>query len=507
MLRSVFVASLLLLAIAVPAMALQTGDTPGLPPTVMPPPILPALTVQGGYDWHVGDTIFIVLSFHAPNTSYDLYFCNIPGPCVFIGRVDTDGTGLAGASYTIPTNTPTGDYMLQSRPATDPAAIVAQNTIHVSTSLPPVVLVNATWLPAGSALQIGLANHTPTTTFQIKWGLQPTADTNIGTISTDDLGDAAVGSLVYTIPQVSPAGTYLVDSGLATRTVQVLCGCIKVNQGDCGQTITVPAGVVINIVLQSHAANRAYQVQFNGVSVPGSPVTTSAVGEALLNYIIPAATANGTYTIRSLDGTSLIATVQIVVNTPSTPSIYLPGYTWPAGSSATYQLRNHQPSTRYDVHWEGTQIETSTLTDAYGWAQLNYTIPITTAGATTYTLASYLSSNHTLTGQSADITVIAQPYLVIREGNPQVPGSTVHIDLHNHPVNTQYTLYVGGSAIPNGTVTTDVSGTASVVYAIPTDLTGGSYAVESRQGDSVMAATNLDMVVKPIYLPLIFKRG
>ena len=473
------------------------GGSPGSGP---PPTSEPALTVQGGYDWNAGDTIYIQLQFHSPNTTYHIYSDIKAGcstPC-FIDSVTTDSSGLAVLAYTIPIDTPEGSYTLQSRPASDPDTVTASNTINVSTSINPAILTYGDRWPVGSPLLIGLAGHISNTNYAIYWGPDPTPDAQIGSITTDSSGNAAVGSLVHVIgtsPNYTGPGMYLVTSGLATRTIEVLPGCIKVNQGACGQVVTVPAGAIINILLQSHAPVHAYQVEFDGTEIPQSPVTTSAQGEAFLTYTIPETTPNGTYTIRSLDSGSQVASTNIIVETPETPFIYVAGgYTWPAGSSIDYQLRNHLPNTEYDVYWEGTKIVAATQTDVNGTKWLNFTIPITTAQATTYTLASYLTSNGSLTAESPDITVTAEPYLVIVEGNPQLPGSTIHIELYNHTPNTQFDVYVGGVLIPNSPVTTDTSGFASVEYTIPADLEGGEYLVESREGVNQVATTTLELV-------------
>lgn len=215
------------------------GPTPTLP---SPPTATPTATPTGPYialDQYfvkAGDPIpNIYLRQHAPNTSYDIYWVAPGGSETLIGTRVTNSSGAATLSYTVPSQTESGTYTIQSRQGStviasvtlqvqgptptptntgtpEPSATPTETPTPTATPTGPyIALAGQYYGIPGEQITILLRQHSPNTTYQVYWITPGGAETLIDNCLTNDSGN---GLLVYTIPMGSGAGTYVIESRL-----------------------------------------------------------------------------------------------------------------------------------------------------------------------------------------------------------------------------------------------------------------------------------------------------
>ncbi len=470
----------------------------------------PLLEIQDGQSHPAGETVYIRVRQHDINTNYEIYVDNL-----LVGPVTTDSQGNGIVAYTIPLNKPVGTYTVESR-ALDGTQI-ATTFLTVTQPVLPTIITNEDILPFGSVLTYTLISHAPLTNYNIDLQKDGSTVATLNPLSTDDFGQSAFPASYesYTIPNNGSfaEGTYVIRSVnatsstvAATRTLTLRQGCIKINQGNCGEQVTTPNGIYLNILVQKHSPYRDYIIKLHNVDTGADTIiqpaqSTDAFGNIYLVYALSDTLPDGNYAIQTEDtefpGT-VIAQTSLVVSTPPTPFIaVVGGYSWPAGSTIEFQLRNHDPNTQYDIFWEDQLIiaDATATTDANGFLSLRYTIPYSTPQAFDYTLQSKPHATNPTPGgytaQSPDIEVIPNPYLSIAQGNTQVPGAPVTVELHNHNINNQYYVYVEeegstspGRPLPFNPVTTDGVGNGSIRYDIPANLTPGSVVTVTSYLDS-----------------------
>ena len=444
-----------------------------------------------------GSIAYLILQSHSSNTTYDIYVDS-----VFIGSTSTDPNGMAYISYPIPSYTPPNNYAIESRLNGETIAV---GTLTVTYSDTPLIVVDGgdVW-PLGSRIEYRLIAHRPDITsppYQIELhqaGGGLTA--NLPALATDNIGNSIDPPGNYTIPKNGSvnAGEYIIQSVLtttavATRSLSFVEGCIKLNQGDCGEQITQPEGVFVNVLLESHAYSRTYIVKLNGAVIDAN-VATNQEGKAFLQMLVPHM-PNGVYNVTSEDAANpgiIIASAPLNIYTPTGAFIHVNGgYTWPAGTKILYQLRNHLPNTRYDIYWRNATSGATPIlilddplgtTDANGMVWLDYTIPVSIQG--TYRLQSRVNPSTpaiTYIAESNDINVTPTPYLEIAEGNTQLPGVPITVLIRNHAINTRYDVYIGsgeadnepGILMPKSPKTTDVDGNGEIEYTIPVNFPPG----------------------------------
>ena len=457
----------------------------------------PLIEIQDGQSHPAGETIYIRIRQHDTNTTYNIYVDNL-----LVGPISTDAQGNGIIAYTIPLNKPVGTYTVESR-ALDGTQI-ASTFLTVTQPILPAIITNEDILPFGSVLTYSLVSHAPLTTYNIDLQRNGSTVDNLNSLSTDANGISAFPAAYesYTIPNNGSLaeGTYILRSTVtnttaATHTLTLREGCIKINQGDCGESVTVPNGIYLNILVQKHSPYRDYIIKLHNTDTGANTIiqpaqSTDAIGNIYLVYALSDTLPDGNYVIQTEDAQypgAVIAQTPVVVSTPPTPFIaVVGGYSWPAGSTIEFQLRNHDPNTQYDIFWEDQLIiADAPATDANGFLSLRYTIPYSTPQGFDYTLQSKPHSTNPVPGnytaQSPDIEVIPNPYLRIAQGNTQVPGAPVTVELHNHNINNQYYVYVEeegstspGRALPYNPVTTDGVGNGSIRYDIPSNLSPGS---------------------------------
>jgi hypothetical protein len=265
------------------------GPTPTLPapPTAtQTPTVLPTSTPEGAYialDTYfavAGQDITIELIQHDPNTSYDVYWITPDSVETLIGTYTTDGSGYRTLSYTVPGDSDSGDYTIESREGGSFVADVVlqvQGPTPTSTNTPtptqtgtPTMTPTLTPTPEGAYIalceyyaipgqdiNIELIQHDPNTTYEVYWITPTSVETLIDTSTTNGEG---YGLLGYTVPLSSGDGTYTIESRLSGAFV----ASVELEVLTVTPTPTVdnpPDLIITEIALGSPEA------------VPGTPVT------------------------------------------------------------------------------------------------------------------------------------------------------------------------------------------------------------------------------------------
>jgi len=176
-------------------------------------PLNPYINVPGGARWPAGSPIEVQLRRHPyPPTTYEVYIEQGPaGSPTFSQLLNGTSTsmspsiydpniGEANINYTIPYSL-TGAYVLRSYDPADLSTPVAQFDLDV-TANPNISIDGGNRWPPGATVTIRLQGHSLSTPYEV-WldngGLQ---ETNLGTIITDNNGEATVQ---YTIPLTMPS--------------------------------------------------------------------------------------------------------------------------------------------------------------------------------------------------------------------------------------------------------------------------------------------------------------
>jgi hypothetical protein len=439
---------------------------------------VPQIYVAEAQPVPAGDDITIILEQHAPSTTYDVFFDD-----QLIGTVTTNAQFIAQLTYRIPVSTSPGEHSIHSEVA-GADSVEASTPIEVSQPVGArIFVVDGSRWPAGSPITIGISGHDPGETYKIFF-----AGTQIGTIITDASGS---GTLSYTIDPDQPEGNVFIesrtmaDAPVADTQIVITSPDIFVQGGTVW-----PQGTRIFIFLRDHAANQTYSVYF-GSKLVSSSATTNAIGEAILSYVIPSDTPDGTYVLRSEQSGATIAQIDIRVETPPYPFILIVGgYEWPAGSPITIQLRKHSANMSYDVYFGSNNVGRYTV-DSNGDYTIAYIIPPTLSDGV-YELRSVRTDNGNQEA-TVNVTVSAVPNITVDGGFVQAPGTTITIRLNQHAAHAAYDIYLAGTKI--GTVITDSSGSASLSYTIPASMAPDDYLLESKPKDETTTVASATLTV------------
>lgn len=332
------------------------------------------------------------------------------------------------------------------------------------------------------------------------------------------------GQAECVIPNGKPAGSYLMTTGLATSTVEVLLPSLIVQ----GNTYNVYDGMTVRFLLREHAPRHNYNVFFGATEIPLSApngVPTNDEGAKEVSFEIPLGTS-GNFTVQSQDRKTppppdvrrqIAATAAISVSIPTKPLIVVEdGNTHRAGEVIFIHVRRHSPNTNYDLKFDGTIIDgdmsaagiNPVLTDNAGDEfNIQYKIPISAQGVKS--LVTYLENTNSYSA-TLDLTVLPQPYITITGGDRHAPGELITINLNNHTRNATYDVYLDGKLIRQGVVV-DNNGNRSFQYLLPLDITplglDNPHPIASRRNNNEVAVTNLfvlaaDLVVTAITPPL-----
>jgi hypothetical protein len=524
---------------ALPPGNIPPEDLSGTPGVVPSPPAGADLRVNGVDNWSgpAGSTISISL-LNAPQNKVVCIYWN--GDLIPNGCKTTQPDGSQTYSFYIPL-TDVGPYLIT---AVYEGLEIARESGDVTASPSPAIVTNGDRWPAGTPICIGVVSHDPGQLYNITFD----ADANVvGQITTDGSGNALAGSPP---PQCDPAlpftidrapGTYWIKSWttvgptvIASKTITVIPTCIRLNQGECNQAQTVPAGSRVYIILSSHAPNREYNVyvvDWNNVEhLVGDHVRTDGNGEVFFYWDIDPETnwPNGNYTVISRDASlssGRTGQVGLTIDTPPNPYITIGGgYTWPAGSSITIQLRKHC-GVGYDVYLinnddpddvtlVGEDFDPDPPGSCTRW--ITWTIPNSKVTGS-YRIESRQGDSYASSTFVArvDLDIEAVPTITIDGGNRHLPGTDITIRLSQHAANNVYDVYLINTDLDPGdpnyakllqTVTTSPSGEATLPYSIAPDDPGHTYVIQSRQGSEVVAETTLvvvpaDLEVTDIQIP------
>ena len=464
------------------------GGTGGMQPIIISP---------DGDTFEVGSSMRVRLEQHTAGNHYDIYL----GTQVICSNVLANNFGIAEPTCPIPPDFPPGEaYELYSTLHGGTSHVAGGVYIDITRIGEPTLLVadGFTW-PAGSQITLQLRSHEPHTWYDVYFN-----GGNIGAVQTNEWGDA---DLDWIIPPATPSreppdpdydletlvqGTTLpviASSGIYVTEPQIL-----IQGGN-----TWPAGALLMANLRRHAPNHSYEVRCNGQSVGTFVTDANGLSVATIFCTIPygfpnTVPPNGYYIITSYDNGILIGQADVTVSTPLGPFLVIVGgYDWPAGSPIEIQMFDHEANRDHELHFElWPVVDPSITTDASGYAQTAYIIPITATAATTYTLRSYdlVTTQYVAT---RTVTVRAVPEISVTEGDIVQPGTFIHINLTRHGRDTIYYLYLDG--VPIGSVQTDTNGEATFGYDLNDfGTTGGPFVLESQLSAVQAAYTYLTIV-------------
>jgi hypothetical protein len=513
---------------ALPPGGIEKEDLGGEPGVIPPAPEEADLRVNGIDNWSgpAGSDISISLTNGPQNEVVCIYWNGdlIPGGCK-----TTQPDGSQTYSFHIPL-TDVGPYLVT---ADFEGLEIAREFGDVEGSLTPAIVTDGDRWPAGTPLCIGVISHDPGTYYDLSFNIDGNM---VGGVTTDGDGHAQAGgdppdcdpALSFTLASGLSPGDYWIKSWttvaptvIASKTITVIPTCIRLNQGGCNEAQTVPAGSRVYIILSSHAPNRDYNVYAvdsgAGETLIGS-VRTDGNGEVFFYWDLDpeAAWPNGDYTIISRDAAApsgRTGEVDLEIFTPEVPYITIGGgYTWPAGSPITIQLRKHCGAD-YDVYLinnndpdDVTLVGEDFTPDPPGsctrW--ISWTIPASKVSGS-YRIESRQGSSYassTLVAE-VDLDIESVPNITIDGGNRHPPGVEVTIRLNQHAANNQYDVYLINTDLDPGdpgysrklkTVLTDSIGEADLTYSIAPGDPGYTYVIQSRQDGEVIAETTLEVV-------------
>jgi hypothetical protein len=464
------------------------GGTGGMQPTIISP---------DGDVFEAGSSMRVRLEQHTAGNHYDIYL----GTRVICGSIEANNFGIAEPTCSIPPDFPPGeDYELFSTLHGGTSHVADGVYIDITRIGEPTLLVaDAYRWPAGSRITLQLRSHDPHIWYDVYFhgGM-------LGTVQVDEFGDA---DLDWIIPSDTPSreppdpdydletlvqGTtspVIASSGIYVTEPQIL-----VQGGN-----TWPGGTMLMANLRRHAPNHSYEVRCNGQSVGSFATDANGLSVATIFCTIPygfpdTVPPNGYYTVTSYDNGILIGQTDVIVSTPSEPYlVVVGGYDWPAGSPIEIQVFDHEADRDHELLFESWPVVDPWITtDASGYAQTAYIIPITATGATTYTLRSYdlVTTQYVAT---RTLTVRGMPEINVSEGEIVQPGTSIHINLTRHAGNTVYHIYLGG--VPIGSVQTDNDGEATFIYHLDDfGTTGGPFVLQSQLSGVQAAYTYLTIV-------------
>jgi hypothetical protein len=515
---------------ALPPGGIEPVDLPGGDPGEVPPaPEDADLRVNGVDNWSgpAGSDISISLT-NGPLNKQVCIFWNwepIPNGCK-----TTQPDGSQTYSFHIPL-ADVGPYLII---ADFEGLEIAREFGDVTGSPNPAIDTGGERWPAGTPICIGVVSHDPDTAYDLSFN----TDGNIvGQITTDGSGNALAGGAapacdpasLYTIPTGLSPGNYWIKSWttvgptmVASKTITVIPTCIRLNQGGCNEAQTVPAGSRVYVILSSHAPNREYNVYAvdadGGEHLVGDHVRTDGNGEVFFYWDLDPEEdwPNGDYTVISRDAavsSGRTGEVGLEIQTPDVPFITIGGgYTWPAGSPITIQLRKHcgvdydvyliKNNDPDDVTLVGEDLNPDPPGSCNRW--ISWTIPNSkTSGS--YRIESRQGSSYASSIYVAhvDLDIESVPNIAIDGGDRHLPGTDITIRLNQHAANNQYDIYLINTDLNPGdpgystkleTVTTSSFGEASLTYSIAPDDPGYTYVIQSRQGGEVIAETTLEVV-------------
>lgn len=452
------------------------------------------ITSNNGYQVEQTGSLDVQLENHAPiSGGYDIYLSNPSLGTYKICTIQTDVSNRGNmscslASFSIPEGT--YDFYSTAAGVTDPRLGISLTPVEVIVSSNPTILVNNgyTWA-AGSQTTLSLVAHP--TEEQIRVQLYDPSGSLVQTITASTSPTST--NIIWSVPDVVGSGNQVCDfkSGnpCTIRSFQATSGTpvAQVNVFVNQPTIVLAAGDIsyaqgetVLIYLRGHTPNQVYDLYIKGGSPDplflGQTLLTNSAGDTTypIYWDIPldcdtdVGWSNGVFPIvsRPAGQSTELAQKDIEVDTPTDPYLTIDGgYTWPSGSFITINLFKHNAGVSHYLNFGSDRVlntsgDDTFLTNGCGNYLAEYTIPVTTAQGV-YPVRSFLTAGDALQA-SRNVTVNAEPYILVKEGNRVLPNMTITIQLGNHAPNTGYRVIYDGYEMFQ--VQTDATGVAEQQY-------------------------------------------
>lgn len=523
-----------------------------------------------------GGSFSVSVNDHVANTTYELWFVKDGGGFTDKKIFTTDGLGRALVNFNISVSAPpgVGVYKIYTtiQGGTSPVAtcltdgvvnapcfsvdaaqstLIARNKDQGDELAQPDEVTKPRW-PLNSSIPIYLEGHNINDVYTLKFN-NKVASAAPGTlffkssvqdvIQTGDLGsnkDGEAGYYIATSYGSLPTDIKITshDGGgteIADDTIELIEGRIDTTPYPLS-SLGHPADDIVTVVLRNHAPLQRYKVFFDDGITPFSVVRANKDGELNLNYVVPNSihTPSPTnpsdpnynppvpveiYTMDHGRGSNpnKIASKTIPIFTPIDPYLNVPGGArWPAGSSITIQVRQHEASTEYELRLQqgdpgspsynllinGATFITDPDAQGKGEKDIAFDIPADTP-AGFYTIRSFKPGSTDVEAKY-DIEIISQPYIAIDNGNRWPPGSKITIRLFNHVINNSYDVWLdrgGPQEAKLDTVIIAADGVGvlenyTIPESIPNKIEPGYDLHSYTQDTDIVVADNADLEIQ-----------
>jgi hypothetical protein len=337
----------------------------------------PIITIVDGNQWPPGSIITIELRGHEacppgkspcpPYQSYDIALIGgiFSSPGTVFATLQVDQFGVASTIWTIPSNLAPGDYTLVTYQTGTIDPVIATTALKIVPS--QIVIQGGNKWPEGVTIKVHLRGHAPNRTYSLCWIDGNNGSTiKFGPVTVDQFGDTiAPASFTIPVPTAdSPPNHHIISfegvAGDCSSAAVVASTDVEVFTPPNPFIVVVggvewPAGSLIQIELHKHFSG-PYNLYFEGTLIE-SDISPNASGFYQTTYIIPIATANGSYEIRtervSDGGTEATLTIDVT----SVPLIQVAeGTTVQPGADITIELLHHPPNDSFEIYLDGNLL-------------------------------------------------------------------------------------------------------------------------------------------------------
>lgn len=485
--------------------------------------ILPVITLIPGTHPHAvnispGESFFVYGSGYKPgeNVQIAMGFPLYNGNTLSVSRtVTANQQGAFSVTLTAPANAKqttvnvTATGTASKKTAGAQANVVYHPTLTVTPQVPP-----------GGTVTIYGNHYVPDSTVHVSVSTtlsNGTTQTLTRTVTVN--GTGGFGTSI-TLPRDMKPGTYTVtatdpNSGLRASSAfsSVIKAAISVSPATAapGSFATVTGtGFTANTTITVSAAFPLYGGGSRTVSVQAR---TNANGAFTTRVRVPAHAASSAATVTATEPHAS-ASARLSIGALKTILTASPATVTPGGS-VTITGQGYLPfahitvSTQVHLTSGGNRTLTQTVTaNKQGWFQTRVSIPADIAGGSYAVSATSQTSGRSASAhfsvQQAKTTLAVSPASVIPGGTVTVSGSG-YLGGDTITVTTQVRLTNGAMRTLSQTVTTDKNGAFTAHFQIPTNATGGSYAVSvasraykrTASGRFAVAALAPSVIVTP----------
>lgn len=377
----------------------------------------------------------------------------------------TDRQGDFSCVFIVPAGTSTGTYAFTAADALSNSASVSF-VVTGTTS----VTVTPTVGPGGTSVTFsgtGFVPNVPWWQTSIWWAggtaCQP---------GTDGTGSFSCG---FTIPTGTAIGTYTFtavdghgNSATASFTVQPPVLTLSPTGGPPGTTVVISG--------TGYLADSAISVSWTGGPVCSS--TTDRTGSFGCDFVVPAGTAAGSYTLTAVDGGSNSASATFGVVAPAT--LVLSPTSATVGTFISLTASGFVPGAWLTIGWSGAELCYGTVSPT-GGISCSVQLGDVPNGPLVLTAADSR-------GTVAQATLQVLASLSASPGSAPAGGSTTLIASGFSPFASLSVTWTGGTACSG---TTDGSGTLSCPFTVPAGTAAGTYTLTATDGNGVSASTSL----------------